>query len=251
MPEVFRPRGSEGEARALAGAHIDGRGVQAAAAHGAELVGPPLLAGGQLGHGGNHNVAEVGPRAALRRETGENPRAALVVHQPARAVDRVDDALADGFCHRRTPGEGRRPRDIVEPFHDQFDRPRTRPVRLEPGADGAFADAVDLVDRVGGSDGGNPGEAGRAPFTGGPERVTDVILQRAEQATGAFELGDGHAKGIICFPIKTPPGRANEETFRRRSGSRQTASSPQYFLLPCLTPFVPSVAARPGSAALP
>src|SRR5258708_10042124 len=72
------------------------------------------------------NVAEIGFRAALRGQGGEAPGRALVIHQTARAVDRVEDALEEGLRQRRAAGKSNG--ITVEPFHDQFHRPAPRPM---------------------------------------------------------------------------------------------------------------------------
>ena len=72
---------------------VPGCGLQFAAERGAELISPPLFGDWNFRHGRRDDMREHCPLANLRRDTGERPGAALVIHDAARAIDRVDDAF--------------------------------------------------------------------------------------------------------------------------------------------------------------
>lgn len=194
--EVLCMRRAGGDFLVFAGEDVECGGVDAAragAADGGELVGAPLFAGGELGHGGDGDVAECGAGTALRGEAGENPGGAFVVHEAAGAIDGVEDAFPAGARDGCAEGEG----EVVavfDAFHDELDGPGAGPVFFEPGDDGVFAEFIDVVDGVGGGDSGDAGEFGGFAGAGGEEGVADVILQIAEEAAGAGELGRGHGR---------------------------------------------------------
>src|SRR5687768_9087946 len=56
---------------------------------------PILLVGSSVI--GDFDVAEAGGRAAVGRKAGKRPRRPLVVHEAARAVDRIDDEADERF----------------------------------------------------------------------------------------------------------------------------------------------------------
>ena len=121
---------------------------RALAADGPELVAQVLLDERDLGL---HRELDVGQRASApgpRRDAGENPGRALLVHQAARAVDRIDDD---------------RQRDVRSRSRRRAARPRRRAALRRRARTGASArgdrpldlldehvlgDAVDRVDRV-------------------------------------------------------------------------------------------------------
>ena len=72
-------------------------GVGALAFDRPEDVGEPELAGGELGHDGDFDVAEARRMAAVGGDAGEGPGAALVVHEGAGAVDGVEDEAELGL----------------------------------------------------------------------------------------------------------------------------------------------------------
>ncbi len=58
--------------------------------HRPQLVGKVLLHERQLGLHGEHEIGEAWVRH-VRSDAREHPAAALLVHEPASAVDRIDD----------------------------------------------------------------------------------------------------------------------------------------------------------------
>ena len=135
MLEVGRRRRPHCERLAPPVAQVDPLGVDATAPRPAELIRRALLGGRKLGHRRRDDVAQ---RPAVGRGRGEAPRGALVVHQPAGAVDGVDDDRP-----RRVIADHD---GLVETFRHHLD---ALPVRLEPLQQRVVGDAVDGVDRVG------------------------------------------------------------------------------------------------------
>jgi len=158
--------------------------------HHTELIRPVLLGRGQLGHGRNEDVAQIGLRPALRGERGEAPGTALVIHQAARAIDRVEDAFEAGLLHRRAArkSDGR----TLQSLHHQLDRPALRPAFFKPGQHGVFADLVDAVNRVRSGDRRHAGHPpGVAPLRR-PHGIANGVLQPAKEPAGPVEVGMHH-----------------------------------------------------------
>ncbi len=82
---------------------VDALSPQPTAAGGAQLIGCSLLGRREFGHGRRDDVRQT---AARRRRRGQAPGRPLVVHQPSRAVDGVDDHRP-GVASLR-PGRARR-----------------------------------------------------------------------------------------------------------------------------------------------
>ena len=105
-----------------------------------------LLDEGYLGLHGQLYVGETSAGAAVARDARQYPPAPLLVHQPARAVYRVDDDTPD--CVRT--GRAARQHDLArgQPLPDQDEGRRARDLALEELDEQFLADAVDGVDRV-------------------------------------------------------------------------------------------------------
>ena len=93
-----------------------------------------------------HDVAQVGRVAAIGRHAGQDPRASLLVHETARAVDRIHDhdkrcncGLRASRQHDAAPGQ---------PFRYEHDRRARRDLTLEELDERVLAHPVDRVDRV-------------------------------------------------------------------------------------------------------
>ena len=126
-------------------AQVPGCGDQVAAKRGTKLVRPPLFGDRNFRHGRRDDMREQGAFTRLRRNTGERPGAALVIHDAARAIDRVDDAFPiRGRCCRAL----RKAKFVLDAFHHDLDRKFGGPVDPKPSNDCRFTDLVYRVDGV-------------------------------------------------------------------------------------------------------
>ena len=151
----------------LAANQVDACSPQPAPAGGAQLIGRALFGRGEFGHGRRDDVRQT---PARRRRGGEAPGWPLVVHQPSRAVDGVDD-------HR--PGvAGPDLNGLVEPFGDDHD---VGPVLLEPLQQRVVRHPVDCVDGVGYR---LPRHRGHVHAPGADDEVAHVLAERAEEPAG-------------------------------------------------------------------
>ena len=162
------------------------------AADRAELIGTLLLACRQLRHHRHLDVAQMRPRPALQREAGEDPGAPFVMHQAARAIDRIEDALEAGAAQWQAARKGRAALVVALPFHDQLHGPVLRPVLLEPVPDRLLGNAVNPVDGVRRGHRRDIGKPLPAAHPGPHHRSADVVVQLAEQPTGPVPGGGVH-----------------------------------------------------------
>ena len=106
MPEIWGLRRAECQPGSRPLTHIEPIGNEVFGTtppDSADLVGRPLLARRQFGHRRDQDVPQVRLRSALRRHGRQHPSRPLVVHQAARAVDRIQNAFklcpARSACH--------------------------------------------------------------------------------------------------------------------------------------------------------
>ena len=106
-----------------------------------------LLDQWHLGLDGKGDVLQRCRRASIERDPGQNPGAALLIHETARTVDRVDDHAPDGI--RLVGAAGQDDLSAVrQPFGNQHQRRQRCDVGLERQNQFLFADAVNRIDRV-------------------------------------------------------------------------------------------------------
>src|ERR1043166_8426461 len=141
-----RLRWAETEGRALARQAVEARGPRALAPYGPGNVGKVLLEERNLGLHGQLDVGERGLRPAVRSDAGQNPAAALLVHQPARAVYRVNDDAPQGVFLRR-PARQHDPAQR-QALADEDERRTACHLALEQLDEQLLAHAVNGVDRV-------------------------------------------------------------------------------------------------------
>jgi hypothetical protein len=92
------------------------------------------------------NITERGIISAVGRDTGQNPAAALLIHQPASAVNRIYDDTPDSLLARRPTRQYDLP--FGEAFGDQHDWNNRRDLSLEIIDEQFFADPINRIDRV-------------------------------------------------------------------------------------------------------
>ena len=117
------------------------------------LVAQVLLEERDLGLHGEHDVAQRSLRFTMRRDPCENPSAALLVHEAARAVDRIDDHAPAAILLAGAGGEEEAPRR--QPFRNQPERFVVRDISqaLDERRLAHTIDGVDGVDAVVGRNG--------------------------------------------------------------------------------------------------
>ncbi len=121
--------------------------MHAAAACRTELVCAPLTGGGNFGHHAHFNVGQCIVLTALWRNTSQYPCRALVIHDAARAIDRINDALECSVFDFGAQREAKRVR-IFQSFHDDLHRPLGRPVVLKPIKNRLICNAINCVDYI-------------------------------------------------------------------------------------------------------
>ena len=146
MSQFGGPRWLNCQRSRLAGESIVTHAVDALAANGPKLVAQMLLDERDFGLHRDFDIGQRGFLAAVGRDAGENPRRAFLVHQPARAVDRVDDDAPAGIVLLRAFGE--HDAAVRQSFADQNDWFVRRNFAIEPFDERRFADPVDRVDDV-------------------------------------------------------------------------------------------------------
>src|SRR5215218_9618190 len=124
---------------------IDSPRLDALASHGPQLIAQMLFDERNLRLHREDDVAQPGLRAAIRRETGEDPRRSLLVHQAARPVDRIDEQTppAVALCGAARQHESTRRQSLGY----QHERLLKREL-LEPGDERLFAHPVYGVDGI-------------------------------------------------------------------------------------------------------
>ena len=101
--------------------------LRTSAAHGPELIAQVLLHERNLGLHREDDVAKPSRGAAVGRDAGENPRAALLIHEAARSVDRIDEDTPSAVRLARPFGQNlHAPGDS---FGDQAERLSSAPPR--------------------------------------------------------------------------------------------------------------------------
>ena len=145
MSKSARARGRERQREGRAIENVSRLSNNSPASYAAHLIGTPLFARGNLRHRGDEDVGESGCGSALRGDPAERPRAALIIHDPARAIDRVEQTFPLRVGHASSSRKALR---LVRTFHDDFDRLGGRPMQAEPLFNGFFAELVDGIDRV-------------------------------------------------------------------------------------------------------
>ncbi len=149
---VWAREGAKRQRSALAGQAIEALGLRAAGRNGPEHVAEVLLDQRNLGL---HRQLDVGERGvapgALRaegRDAGQHPGGALLVHEAARAVDRIDeDDDLDVLGSR--PFRQHAPAVLPQPLGDEEQRPVPRQ-RLELREQHLLRDPIDGKQRVAG-----------------------------------------------------------------------------------------------------
>src|SRR5579885_692733 len=95
---------------------------------------------------GKLDVGEASLGAAVARRAGQNPAASLLVHQPARAIYRINDDAPRAFVFGRAARQNDLP--ASQAFGDEHDRRVRRDLALEEVNKQILADAVNRVDCV-------------------------------------------------------------------------------------------------------
>ena len=146
MLEGGGARGSELERGFFAAQTVQAPRGDTLAANRPGFVAQVLLQGRDLALHRQHDVRQPRLVAAVRRDAAQHPGAALLVHQAARAVDRVDQdppARSRGIAAAR-----QRQRSAGDALGDEHDAPEAFRIGLEPADQHVFADAIDGVDGV-------------------------------------------------------------------------------------------------------
>src|SRR5213594_3054689 len=227
-----RPRGSERDRLPRAGKAIEPPRLDPPPAECPELIRKMLLDQRNLGLHGEHDVTQARLGTAVRRDSGENPGAALLIHQSARAVDRVDQQPPAAIL---LPRPARQDEDVAgESFGHQTQRLRASELG-EALHEGFLGHPVDGVDRVAcaappchfGSHGGKLLRS--LPRAGVHHGAPDAIVEREdglEQARGVRHLSrpaySARSRPPGARP-PSPPGQRRSESSRRRSPGRRGA----------------------------
>src|SRR5262249_16960804 len=117
----------------------------ALAANRPQLVAQVLLEEWNLGLHREHDLRQTGCRPVVWRHAGQHPRAAFLIHEPARAVERIDEQPPAAVSLTRSP------RQHEGPARDAFgdNTQRLLPAEVAEAAhERILPDAVDGVDRV-------------------------------------------------------------------------------------------------------
>src|SRR5678809_329782 len=94
--------------------------MRALSAHGPETIGQVLFDQWYLGLDCEFDVGEVGLLAVIARDAGQDPGAAFLIHETARAVDWIDNDAQHGFafgCVARQDDLS-----VRQAFRDEHDR---------------------------------------------------------------------------------------------------------------------------------
>jgi hypothetical protein len=177
-----------------------------------EHVGEAHLARRQLAHDRDFDIAQPRVATLVRRDARERPRGTLVVHDPARAIDRIDDDADLRILLLRAL---RKNLDALftavlfidfDPFRDEHERRLLRPVatelfeqRLDVG--------IDLVNRVGDAVAHDFMRAGGG--VGADDDVADQALEIDEAVDDLLRVA--RASGDHRSNLPGPGARAVEE----------------------------------------
>ena len=223
----IRARRPQHERLPRAGQAIEPPRLHPPSAQRPQLVRQMLFDEGNLRLHGEDGIAQAGVGAAVRRYTGENPGAALLIHESARAVDRV---------HQQAPAAIPLPRPTRqheaiagESLGHQAQRLLARELS-EPLYEGFLTHPVDGVNRIAslsriGRHGGEQlrGLAGACV----EHRIPDALVQREdglEQAPGVRHLSrpacSARPRPLAARPPSLP-GRRRSGSSRRRSRARR------------------------------
>lgn len=115
-----------------------------------EHIGVAHFAGGKLGHHRYFNIAQARFRAFVGCDTRQRPGSPLVVHNSARAVDRVHNHADMGVFFSRSVRENNRPFLsvlVLHPLGDQHQRGFPCPLLAER-FENRIHGGVDTVDRI-------------------------------------------------------------------------------------------------------
>ena len=216
--EVGGRRRPHGERRAPPVAQVDPLGVDAAIPRPTELIRRTLFRGRGARSSPRRRRRATNRREVLpRRDTMQR----VVVHQPAGAVDGVDDDRP-----RRVVADHHR---LVEAFRHHLD---SRPVLLEPLQQGVVGDLVDGVDGVG--DGLHPRSSpcrcrghprrrrgcGHRARTAAGERRQEMDQESAPRSSAAFSSGSDSL--VIEPPPISGPARYFSSPGARSGGCSST-----------------------------
>src|SRR5579885_1502636 len=141
-----RLRGAQSQRRALARQAVETLAARALAAHGPGDIAEVLLDEREFRLHGKLDVGEASLGAAVARRAGQNPAASLLVHQPARAIYRINDDAPRAFVFGRAARQNDLP--ASQAFGDEHDRRVRRDLALEEVNKQILADAVNRVDCV-------------------------------------------------------------------------------------------------------
>ena len=142
---MLAPEGESEQGKLRAVENVGRLGNNPPAPRAAHLVGTPLFACRNLRHCRDEDVGEPGRGSALRRDPAERPRAPLIIHDPACAIDRVEQTFPLRVGDASSLRKALR---FLRTFHDYFDRLGGGPMPVKPLFDGFFAELVDGIDRV-------------------------------------------------------------------------------------------------------
>lgn len=120
--------------------------MRALAAHGPERIAEVLFDERKLGLNGKLDIGERSSCAAIRRNACENPAAAFLIHQAARAVDGIGDDAPFGFglaC-----AAGKNDAAAVQAFGDEDNGNAAGDLALKEFDEQRFTDAIDGEDGV-------------------------------------------------------------------------------------------------------
>jgi 23S rRNA (uracil1939-C5)-methyltransferase len=209
--DAFGAGRRELERLALVSEHVAATRRHAAAPHGPELVGQVLFHERDLRLHGQHEIRKACVRN-VRRDAGEHPRAALLVHEPARAVDRIDD---EKVARRSFLAAARQDQAAaLESLGHEHDAAEPDCFALELGDEHFLADAIDRVDGV---PSGVARDGRKRPRALGAKSrrhaVADPALQalheRQDEALDFLEEQSAavHASRSIMAPVLCPHSR--------------------------------------------
>ena len=159
-----------------------------------------LLDERDFGLHGERDVAQAGGGAAIGRHAGENPGAALLKHQSAGAVDRVDQQAPTAIVLDGSPRQHQRV--SREPLADEIQRLLARQL-CESLDEGILTHAVDGVDRVAGVASHRRELLRRLAGARIDHGCADPLVDREERLEEA--LGGVHVRCPACSARSGPP----------------------------------------------
>ena len=182
----------------IAGESIIADAADAVAANGPELVAKVLFDERDFSLDSDFNIGQRGFLAEVRRNAGEDPTGAFLIHEAAGAVDWVDDDAPAGIV---LVGASRQCHPTVrQAFADQDDGLVGRNFAREAIDKGGFADPIDCVDDVAGAFVGDASEfIGRALFARHYDQAADRVVQAAERFDEVGGCGHKLASGVVAL----------------------------------------------------